>query len=105
MAEEKAGGEGWQKISVFVAVLILLGFLFHIALNNLPTIASLLMLVIGIGGAFSIGFFGWGILVYLLRLGNENRNFGLWVLEWSVTLLFVVIVAGALLRLVERGLS
>jgi hypothetical protein len=103
MAEEEKNESGaLETIAPWGMGLILLAFLGYLAFTNVSIVASVLLLCIGIGGAVSLGLFGWGLILYLIRLGNEYRETGLHIMEWSVSVLFVVVACGALLRLVER---
>lgn len=112
MAEEDAskkegGGDGefWMKIAAWGMVAILIAFLGLLAFTNLPTVASLLMLGIGVGGAVSVLLFFWGLGLYFIRLGNEYRSTGIHIMQWGVTVLFVVMLLGAALRFVDRMLA
>ncbi len=57
--------------------------------------------IIGLFGAISFGCFTGGFILYLSRLGRENRKKGIVVMEWGVAILFVVVCIEILLRVFE----
>lgn len=96
-----------RTICLGVMLLPLLAFAQDSALspglaNFLSDISSLLLLSIGIFGGFSIGFFVWGLILYLSRTGLEHRIDGIIIMEWAVLLIILVIILGGLLRLLEE---
>jgi hypothetical protein len=44
---------------------------------------------------------GGGFVVYLVRIGNNNRVDGIQIMMWGVTILFVLIVLLAIVQLVQ----
>ncbi len=64
----------------------------------LETVQLFLYGIIGMFGALSIGLFIAGYIIYLVRMGLENRSFGIHFMEWSVTIMFVAVLCAVLLR-------
>lgn len=107
MAEEKKKEEPglYEKVIPWAGGAILVAFVIWFALDNIPALTSALLLCIGIGGAVSFGLFCWGLSLYAIRIGNEYREDGIHIMEWSVTVLFATMLLGVLLRIVERFVS
>ena len=58
----------------------------------LETLSIFLYGVIGFFGAVSILAFVGGFVLYIIRLGTDRRREGLIIMEWGVTMLFVVVI-------------
>ncbi|TSC86484.1 MAG: hypothetical protein G01um10148_470 [Parcubacteria group bacterium Gr01-1014_8] len=53
--------------------------------------------IIGFFGALAFGIFGAGLVVYLVRMSLDNRMYGIDIMIWGVTILFVVVLLIGLL--------
>lgn len=56
---------------------------------------------IGFFGALAVLAFGSGFVLYLVRIGTDQRVEGIDIMIWGVTILFVVIILIGILALVE----
>jgi len=70
---------------------------------TLPLIAGLFNIVVGLMLAMSIVLMGGGFVVWLVRLGTypTYRTEGIVLMQWSVAILFVIILLMAAVRLVQ----
>ena len=74
------------------------------ALSNEELYQGLILLLyggIGFFGALAFLYFVGGFIVYLVRLGQEYRQVGLYHMLHGVRILFYVVCAAGLLRFVE----
>lgn len=87
---------------VYASILVVPGISYAQTFEQLYN-ATVLFLYGGIGffGALSILYFFGGFIVYLVRLGQEFRQVGLYYLLHGVRILFYVLCAILVLRLLE----
>lgn len=64
----------------------------------LATMILILYGVVGFFGAVSIGLLLGGYVVYLARMGLEGRADGIRLMEWGVSVLFVVMLVAIGIR-------
>lgn len=57
--------------------------------------------LIGAVGALAILIFGWGLALYLARMGTEHREEGIQIMQSSIGLLLTSVVLIWILRFLE----
>lgn len=93
----------WGTIAAFASTICIVpGTSFALTFEDAQQV-SLLFLYGGIGffGALALFYFFGGFIVYLVRLGQEYRQEGLYHMLHGVRILFYVLCATLILKLFE----
>lgn len=57
--------------------------------------------MVGFFGALAFGIFGAGFVTYLVRMALDYRMYGIDVMTWGITIMFVVVILVGILVLIE----
>lgn len=95
-----------SKQSVVPAVFALVLFAPQLALaQTISQMIGLFNILVGLMLVSAFLAMCGGFIVYLVRMGNNNRDEGLNYMMWGVTILFVLIILLAVVQLVQHLLS